>query len=382
MKYRKFDSLEWKASILGLGIAGLPLSENASTLTETTASIELIRFAIDQGVNYLDLGYPFDLQRQKHIVSAVGKALQGGYRERVKIAVTLPSHLIHSTADFDLHLDRQLDWLQDDRSDFCLFGRLNRESWPALQEFAALRWADASIEEGKIGNIGFSFHDHFQILRSVLAAYDRWAVCQFQFSYMDIDHDPGISGIRHAAEKGLAVVVTESLRHGRLAKKPPDPVSGIWGMGGDPGRFAAWALRFVWNYPEVSTVVCDVGSVRELAEIAVIADKAEPDNLTVPEEVLISRVRDAYKKLGRIPCSSCRPCMPCPEGIDVPRIFEIYNDAFIYEDVETARSIYRLEFHDAGRCNECRECEKRCARRLEIVNWLQQARRLLSDSSS
>jgi hypothetical protein len=72
--------------------------------------------------------------------------------------------------------------------------------------------------------------------------------------------------------------------------------------------------------------------------------------------------------------------MPCPEGIDVPRIFELYNDAFIYEDVETARILYRNELHHAEWCNRCRDCEKRCTKKLEIVDWLERARQLLSGS--
>jgi len=197
---------------------------------------------------------------------------------------------------------------------------------------------------------------------------------------MDVDHDPGIGGIKYAAEKGLAVVVSESLRGGRLVKDPPDPVARVWREALQKNQLAEWGLRFVWNYPEVSTIVRDMSSIREVAESVAIADGAEPDSLTVQEEVLISRVRDAYRVLRRIPCSSCRPCMPCPEGIDVPRIFELYNDAFIYEDVETARSIYQNELHCADRCNRCRVCEERCVKNLDIVDWLEQARRLLAGS--
>ncbi len=374
MKYRKFGSSEWQSSILGYGAAGIALYE------EDSAAVDMIRRAIDLGINYLDLGYPYDVQRQELIAGIVGKALLDGYRNRIKISVALPSHLLHSKSDFNLYLDRQMDLLKTDRADFCLFGRLNRDTWPILQEFDALDWAEAALAGGRIGAIGFSFHDHFQILRQVLGAYDRWSLCQFQFSYMDIDHDPGMGGIKYAASKGMAVIVTEPLRSGRLIKEPPQPVCRIWGENRERSSLTEWGLRFVWSYREIAVAVRDFRSVRDLMESTDIAENVALDSLTVQEELLINSVRDEYRRLKRIPCSSCRPCMPCPEGIDVPRIFELYNDAFIYEDVKTARRIYRNEQHHAELCNECGECEKRCVRKLKIIEWIEQAHRLLGRS--
>lgn len=380
MKYRKFGSLEWEVSILGLGTQRLPCQKafEAARL-HASESIEIIRHAIDHGANYLDLGYPHDLNRQERLLSTIHDALQDGYSQKIRTSVTLPSHLIHSSKDFDLYLDTQLAWLQMARTDFCLFGRLNRENWPILQAHGAVAWADQAMKDGRFDGIGISFHDHFQPLKTILAAYDRWALCQFQFSYMDVDHDPGASGIQYAAQKGLAVVVTEPLRCGRLAGKPPAEVARIWAEAGPLNRLADWGLRFVWNYAEVAVVVCDLESLYELAEAERVADGVRQDSLTVQEEILIARARDAYRKRKRIPCNSCRPCMPCPEGIDVPRVFEIYNDAFVYDDAETARSIYRSELHQVERCTQCRYCEDRCVKKLPILEWLDEARRLLTN---
>jgi predicted aldo/keto reductase-like oxidoreductase len=379
LKYRKFGSSEWQSSILGCGAAGMALGEEDPAPVDTDA-VDMIRRGIDLGINYLDLGYPYDMQRQESIAGAVRQALLDGYRERIKIAVTLPSHLLHSKSDLDRCLDRQIDLLQIDKADFCLLGRLNRDTWPVFQRFDAQDWAEAAMASGRIGSVGFSFHDHFQVLRHVLGAYDQWSLCQFQFSYMDVEHDPGIGGIRYAASRGMAVVVTEPLKSGRLIKEPPVPVGKVWGDDRAGSSLAKWGLRFIWSHPEISVAVHDFRSVRDLMESARIAKSAAPDSLTVQEELLINSVRDAYRKLERMPCASCRPCMPCPEGIDVPRIFEIYNDAFIYEDLKTACRIYRSEQHRADLCNRCGECEKRCVRNLKIIEWLEQAHRLLGGS--
>jgi predicted aldo/keto reductase-like oxidoreductase len=365
LNYRTFGSLGWKSSILGFGVKKLP-------------SIDLIRYAIDQGINYVNPGYPFDPGRHESIARAVGAALDGGRREKIKVAVTVPSHLINSARDLESFLQLQLGWLKIDHADFCLLGRLNRDNWPVLKRLGALDWLESAKCAGLVENAGFSFHDHYQILRSILQSYDRWTLAQFQFSYMDVDHDPGLTGVKYAASRGLAVVVSEPLRDGRLSRLPPEPAARVWAETRQPCSLTEWGLRFIWNYPEISTAVCNVNSLDEISECLASADRAAADQLSVPDEILISRMREARLKLKPLSCPSCRGCMPCPEGIDVPRIFEIYNDAFIYDDVAAAQSIYAEEHHKADRCTECGECDTRCARRLRVVDWLRKARALLS----
>jgi predicted aldo/keto reductase-like oxidoreductase len=231
--------------------------------------------------------------------------------------------------------------------------------------------------DGRIDKLGFCFHDHFQILKKIIADYDHWTFCQFQYSYMDVDHDPGFSGIQYATEKGLAVVITEPLRWGRLTKEPPESVAEIWASAKQKHTLVEWGLRWIWNHPEVSVVVSDMSTMEQVVENVALADNAEPDSLVVQELVLISKVREAYQKLKPISCPSCRACMPCPQGIDVPRIFELYNDAIIYNDTKTARSLYSGEQHCADSCTECGACENTCAKNLEVIEWLKKAHELL-----
>jgi predicted aldo/keto reductase-like oxidoreductase len=378
MKYRKFGMMDWEASVLGFGVMRLPLiNENQALITEAE-SIRMIRYAIDHGVNYLDSGYPYDIKYLESLTHLVGQALQDGYRKKVKVAATLPLFLTNSPSDFDRYLNEQLQRLQTDRIDFYLLGRLNRENWPRLQELGVLHWAEKAKSDGRIDKIGFSFHDHFQILKGILDAYDDWGLCQFQYSYMDVNHDPGVSGIKYASEKGLGIVVTEPLRGGRLTREPPESVAKVWASGQKKRTLAEWGLRWIWNHPEVSVTLCDMSTMEQVVEDVQLANHAEPDSLTVQELVLISKAREAFRKLGPIPCPSCRACMPCPQGIDVPRIFELYNDAFIYDDVEMARSLYYGERHDVDTCTECSACENACAKRLPMLDWLKKAHRLLA----
>jgi predicted aldo/keto reductase-like oxidoreductase len=380
VKYRKFGIMDWEVSVLGFGVMRLPLLGEDPANIDEAESIKMIRYAIDHGVNYLDLGYPYDRKRQECLTRLISRALQDGYRQKIKVAASLPAWSVNSSLDFEHYLNEQIGWLQTDRIDFCLLGGLNRDTWPRLQELEVLRWVEGAMADGRIEKLGFSFHDYFQALRDILNAYDNWALCQFQYSYMDVDHHPGVGGIKHAAERGLAVVIAEPLRWGRLTKEPPESVARVWAGASKKRTLAEWGLRWVWNHAEVSTVVSDMSTMEQVVANVALADSAEPDSLTVPEQVLISQVREAYRKLKPIPCTSCRTCMPCPQGVDVPRIFEIYNDAIMYGDIETARSIYRMEQHCIDNCNECGACVKACGRRIAILDWLKAAHQLLASN--
>jgi predicted aldo/keto reductase-like oxidoreductase len=380
MKYRQFGRLNWDVSVLGLGVGGLPAGADDASETDEIESIRMIRTAVDHGVNYVDLGYPYDMTHHERMMRVVEQALRDGYRQRVRISITIPVSQLASGQDFDRYLDNQIDWLKTDMADFCLLGRLNRENWPRIRELGFLNKAEQAVSDGRIGSLGFSFHDHLQILRKVLDGYDNWKFCQFQYSYMDITHDPGAAGLSYAADRGMAVVVTEPLKAGRLTKDPPESVARMWESAPEKRNLAEWGLRFAWNHPAVSTVVSGMSTMEQIAENLAIADSAEPESLTVYEELLINRVRDAYRDLRAINCASCRPCMPCPQGIDVPRIFEIYNDAINYDDVETSSAVYKDERHNADQCNECGSCERRCSRSvpLPIISWLKTAHKLLT----
>jgi len=332
----------------------------------------MLRYAIDHGVNYLDLGCPYDLEQQERLTRVVARALEDGYRARVKIAAGLPPIFIDSSANLDRYLEQQLKWLKADGIDFFLLGGLNRESWPRLKELDVLAWAEGAMADGRIGRLGFSFHDHFQVLRGILGDYDGWTLAQFQYSYMDADYQPGVSGLRYAADKGLAVVAAEPLRGGRLTKEPPPSVAKVWATAPQRRPLVEWGLRWAWNHPAVATAVSDMSTMEQVKENIALADKAKPDSLTVAEEVLISRARDAYRKLRPIPCTTCRGCMPCPQGIDVPRLFELYNDAIMYDDMEAAQAIYQMERHDIDSCNQCGLCVDACGREIPILDWLKE----------
>ena len=378
MKYRKFGNLDWEVSILGFGVMSLPLTGDNPDEFNEPEIVQMIRYAIDHGVNYLDLGYPYDLPRHERRTRIIGRALKDGYRQRVRIAASIPLFHTRSSSDFAFHLNWQLEWLETEGVDFYLLGWLNRENWPGLKELGVLPLAERAMTDGRVGRLGFSYHDDFQGLRTILGDCDGWSLCQFQYSYMDVNHHPGTGGIKYAADRGLAVVITEPLRGGRLAKRQPEPVAKVWAEDVSGRSLPEWGLGWVWNHPEVSVAVSDMSSMGQVEENISLAGRAEPDSFSVREMVLINHVREAYHRLRPVPCTACRACMPCPEGIDVPRIFEIYNDAVIYDDIRTGRTIYSREHHNLDDCTECGICENACAKGLHVTDYLKKARPMLT----
>ncbi len=380
MQYRTFGKLDWKPSALGFGAMRLPVIDNDPAKIDESEATKMIRYAIDHGVNYVDTAYPYHGGQGELFV---GRVLRGGYREKIKLATKLPSWLIKTSADFNRYFDEQLERLQTDHIDFYLLHGLNKDCWTNLRNLGVLRWAERVMVKGQIHHLGFSFHDAFVIFKEIVDAYDNWTLCQIQYNYMDVDYQAGARGLKYAADKGLALVIMEPLRGGQLTKNPPQPVAKLWATAPQQRTPADWGLQWVWNQPEVSVVLSGMSTMQQVIENVASADRSGVGTLTADELALIGRVRDVYRKLAPIPCTNCKYCMPCPNGVNIPRILEIYNDAIMYHNKKVARIAYQWVEKEqrANLCLECRECEDRCPQDIPIAEWLKKAHALLCEES-
>jgi len=225
MKYRKFGSLDWEASVLGFGAMRLPvINEEMSNVNEPEA-IRMIRHALDNGVNYIDSAYLYHMGNSEKIV---GKALKDGYRDKVKLATKLPARMIEKADDFDRILNEQLERLEIDKIDFYLLHGLSKDSWQKVRDFDVLNWAEKQMAKGYFDRLGFSFHDEYDVFKEIVDSYDNWVLAQVLYNFMDKDTQAGRKGVEYAAGKGLAVVVMEPLRGGLLTKEPPELVAKEW----------------------------------------------------------------------------------------------------------------------------------------------------------
>ena len=375
MKYRKLGKLDWEVSVLGFGAMRLPLAGKGEGDVDEPESIRMIRYAIDHGVNYVDTAYPY---HEGHSEEVVGNALKDGYREKVRVATKLPVWRVEDAQDFDRYLNEQLERLQMEKIDFYLLHGLNSRIWPKVRDLGVIRWAEGAMVDGRFDHLSFSFHDNFEAFKQIVDDYDNWTFAQIQYNYMDIEYQAGRRGVEYAAGKGLPIVVMEPIRGGQLAKSRGQ-VAELWAGAAKKHSLAAWALLWVWNQPEVSVALSGMSTMEQVVENVALADSAGAGILGPEELAVIDRVREAYRGLTPIPCTDCRYCMPCSSGVRIPIIFEIYNDAMIYEDPRQARWIYGQlkEEQRADQCNRCGECADVCPQEIDIPEWLEKAHMFL-----
>lgn len=377
MQYRRFGSAEWPVSALGFGCMRLPTTGKPEDIDEAEAT-RMLRHAIDHGVNYVDTAYGYHGGNSEWFV---GRALQDGYRERLRLVTKLPPWKVETAADFDRLLNEQLEKLQADHLDVYLLHSLDRGSWRKLRDLGVREWARKPLSDGRVGRLGFSFHDEFDVFKEIVDAYD-WTCCQIQYNYMDIENQAGTKGLRYAAEKGLAVIVMEPLLGGRLVDPPP-AIQKLWATAPVQRSPADWALQWLWSQPEVSVVLSGMSTFPQVEENLASASGSRVGLLTAADEALIAQVRAKYAELCPIPCTRCRYCMPCPNGVDIPGNFATYNSGLSYDKPDWARSQYVNwidEKERASACIQCRECESKCPQHIEISQWMPVVHRVLGEN--
>ncbi len=377
MQYRSYAGLDWRPSALGFGAMRLPTSSDRRDGVSThqmadidePRAIELIRAAIDAGVNYVDTARPYH-KGQSEVV--VGKALEDGYRRRVKLATKLTSSWINDPSDFDPYLDEQLKRLRTDHIDFYLLHSLKRSNWAQLREFGVFEWAERVIADGRIRYLGFSFHDEVTVFEEIVDAYD-WTFCQIICNYMDVDFQAGTRGLEYAAARGLAVSIMEPLRGGQLARTPPPTVDAVWSEAGDRRTPADRALQWLWNRPEIAIVLSGMSTMAQLEENLASADRSAIGALDSEDLGIYEKARDAYRALAPIPCTDCKYCQPCPNGVNIPLAFSIYNEKTIYGESGkgiTTYNDYAVRGAGTTRCIACGKCEEVCPQQIPIIDRL------------
>src|ERR1039458_876515 len=380
MQYRSFGKLDWKASALGFGCMRLPSldgKQNTANIDDAEA-LRMIRHAIDKGVNYLDTAYTYH-EGQSEVV--VGKALQDGYREKVKLATKLPVWLVNGPADFDRLLNEQLEKLQTGYIDFFFPHALSHSPLRDIfLKHKLLDRAEAALADGRIRHLGFSFHDEYEGFEEIVNGSDLWSFCQIQYNYMDTENQAGTRGLKLAAGKGVAVVIMEPLMGGRLADPPKDVLEAMESF---PARRSPveWALEWLWDQLEVSVVLSGMSAMTQVEENLRSADHSRIGAFRQAEQALIADVREKSSARIAIPCSKCNYCMPCPNGVNIPGNFDIFNYARLFDDVAGARFKYQVfltEEQRSGSCLECGACEELCPQKIAIGEWMPKVTELLA----
>jgi uncharacterized protein len=368
MKYRPFGKLDWQASALGFGCMRLPVINGENGAIDEPEAIRMIRHAIDNGVTYLDTAYGYHRTNSERLV---GKALLDGYRSKVALATKMPCWLVKEAADFDKLLDEQLGKTQTDHIDFYLLHALDASRWQQMRDLGVREWLLKARASGRIRHLGFSFHDKLDVFKGIIDDFESWEFCQIQYNYMDIENQAGTAGLQYAAARGMGVIAMEPLLGGRLVN-PPDAVKAIWDEAPVKRSPADWALQWLWNQPEISVVLSGMSTMTQVEENLVSAEHSSIHSLSAAELAVVEQVRARTAELCEIPCTHCDYCQPCPNQVNIPRVFELYNQAGMYNILEHAKREYeRMPMETrADMCVSCDECLEKCPQHIPISTWL------------
>jgi uncharacterized protein len=375
MQYRTVPKTGDRLSALGYGFMRLPQAKLGGI--DEDRAIAQLRHAIDLGVNYVDTAPAYHMGRSERIL---GRALADGYRQKVRIATKLPPWSVSSRVDMDRILASQLATLKVGLIDYYLIHSLTRSSWEKMVRLGVLDFLGSAKADGRIQNAGFSFHGDIGTFREIVDSYS-WEFCQIQYNYLDENNQAGTEGLLYAGSKQLAVMVMEPLRGGNLAGKIPGPVMEVWDESPVKRSPAEWALRWVWDHPEVTVVLSGMNDEAHIDENIRVASEAFPNTLKPDERDLVSRVRDTYARLMRVSCTGCGYCMPCPAGVDIPDCFALYNAHHLFpgdpapwfQYISRHGGLLSSQSH-AGLCTKCGRCERICPQHIHV-------RRRMSDVS-
>ncbi len=383
MLYRKIGKTDCEASVLGFGCMRLPMLEQKNPpkdfierqrAVDEEKALEMMDYAIKNRINYFDSAYMYHAGNSELIL---GKAIKGK-RDKLIITTKSPVMMIQKHDDFDRILDEQLKKLGTDHLDFYLLHGIARETWEKAKSLKVFNFLDRMQKDGRVRYAGFSFHDKTDVFKDIIDSYP-WAACQIQYNYFDENYQAGKEGLKYAASKGIGVIVMEPLRGGRFTRRIPDAVQKIWDSTDVKRSPAEWGLRWVANHPEVSVILSGMTAMEQLKENISIADAFKPNSLTKKELGIINKVVSTYKELMAVDCTGCNYCMPCPNGVNIPMIFSLYNDVVMFKD-EMPVIMYNTMMgpgQDAANCVECGECEKKCPQHIEIIDNLKDAHKAL-----
>lgn len=372
MNYR-LDKYGNKLSILGFGC--MRFQRKAGGIDIEEAEKEIMA-AYNAGVNYYDTAYIYPGSE-----AAVGEIFErNGIREKVYIATKLPHYLAKSIKDVDKIFNEELKRLRTTYVDYYLMHMLSDvETWERLKAMGIVEWIQEKQAAGVIRQIGFSYHGNTDGFCRLVDAYD-WDFCQIQYNYMDEHSQAGRQGLMHANKKGLPVIIMEPLRGGKLAKDLPNEALELFHKHTPARTPVQWALRWLWNQPEVTVVLSGMNSMEQVYDNIDTASTVEVGEFTSEDEWMLSEVIDVLNSKIKVPCTGCSYCQPCPKGVNIPGCFAAYNmvatEGKITGMMEYMKNTtMRKTPTAASQCVECGLCEKHCPQHINIREELKRVRK-------
>jgi len=348
-------------------------------ITDMQKTEELIMRSIERGVNYFDTAWIYPGSEE-----ALGSVLfRNNVRYKVFIATKLPIILLKDkfdTQDFDNYFNQSLKRLKTDYIDYYLLHMMtDMEQWTKLKNAGIENWIAKKKSSGQIKQIGFSFHGSGNEFLKILNDYN-WELALIQYNYFDENYQAGVTGLKAAAVK-MPVVVMEPLLGGKLATGLPKEAVNIFKKANSnlpAGGWtpAGWALNWLWNQSEVTSVLSGMSTMEQLDENLGLAEKAEANSLNDSQKDVYKAVLESIKKTTKVNCTGCNYCMPCPVGVNISGCFSAYNAMYSMGYIEgmkqfaTSTGFTSAKSGSPGLCIKCGVCEPNCPQGISIMKEL------------
>ncbi|WP_407462271.1 aldo/keto reductase [Methanobrevibacter sp.] len=366
---------------LGLGAMRLATKNNS---IDKEVSKEYILYAIENGVNYIDTAYAYHGGESETFLGDILSLTDSEgvkYRDRVKLSTKLPSWMVRSREDMDAFLNEQLRKLKTDVIDYYFIHNVDFSSVLRLKDLGLYEFLEKARADGRIKNIGFSYHGSPNEFNDLIDDFD-WDMVLVQYNYSDVNAQAGIRGIQYAYEKDIAVFVMEPLKGGILAGELPEKVQNLFDSVDSNRSAVDWALSWILNQKEITCILSGMGSLDQIKENMAIASRVEIDSLSEEEMDVLKQAQDIFDSMMKINCTGCGYCLPCPKGVNIPDCFKIYNEKYLFNKkgigpISNAMMNYYMvvggvanKQASAGLCNHCGRCKRLCPQSLDIPNEL------------
>lgn len=370
MEYTEFGNNGIKVSRLGFGAMRLPMVEKGNEeVVDYERATRMIQEGFEKGINYIDTAIGYCNQKSE---IAVGKALKG-WRDDVYLSTKNPVKSA-SGSEWREKLETSLGKLDTDYIDFYHMWGL---SWDQYQKMnvdgGPVEEAYKAKEEGLIKHLSFSSHDSSENIIKLIDT-GHFASMLVQYNLLNRSNEKAIA---HASVNGMGVAVMGPVGGGRLAA----PSTKLQELMPQSKSSVETALRFVLANENVDIALSGMENIEMVRQNIEIASDAS--SLSAEEQENVKAMLEENKKLAELYCTGCEYCLPCPQGINIPRVFEIINYHNVYGLTEHAKSQYQdfLEDEDEvnpQECVECGDCEEECPQDLNIIEKLKETHAILT----
>lgn len=367
---RRYKDSALTVPLLGFGMMRLPLvSPDGSEIDYATAK-KMFDRAMEAGINYFDTAYMYHGGLSE---KCAGDLLSRYPRDSYYLTDKLPVWFARTSGDLEKIFQEQLKRCRTTYFDFYMLHSLDAGNWEHAKKLKAYEFLKKKQSEGKIRKLGFSFHDSPELLKKIVAA-QKWDFAQIQLNYLDWELYRSREQYEILTQAGIPVIVMEPLRGGSLASLSPQAVEIL--KKSDPNATpAAWAFRYAASLPNVLTILSGMSLPEHLEDNIRTFAPLKP--LTDPERKVLSEAVKVYRKKLAVPCTACRYCMPCPVGVEIPRIFGLYNQYRISGNRWLFKNNYNAIPEDsrANECVNCGKCVKHCPQHIKIPRELRKIAR-------